>query len=62
MTPTSWISSLGEEGEAILTYPSSLSELAQADLIEWLELVTAILKRRQVASTPPSSLPTPEEP
>ena len=49
MKPTSWISTLDGGGEAILFYPSPLSVDAETDLIEWLEFVLAILKRRQSA-------------
>ncbi len=52
MRPASWISSLGDEGEVVLSYPSPLSVDAEADLIEWLELVTVILKRRQANRQP----------
>lgn len=62
-----WICSLEGETEAQLTYPADLTAASEVDLLEWLELVIAILKQRQArrvtalapvpARTPPDQEP-----
>lgn len=41
-----WIYSLGDK-EARLEYPHGLTPQSEDDLLEWLDLVVAILKRRR---------------
>lgn len=56
-----WIYSLGDK-EARLEYSSSLTRQDEDDLLEWLDLVVAILKRRRDRNRPqtPAVSPTPE--
>ena len=55
-----WICALdaGQGGEAQLWYPSQMSEASSGDLIEWLEFVLGVLKKRHDSRL----LGDPEEP
>lgn len=52
----SWVCAL-DGGEALLQYPAPLTEANERELLEWLDLVAAILKKRRDRRIPVPATP-----